>query len=55
MSKYIVEITETLVYKIEVEADSEQEAEDMAYASQEFSENSFQDNDSKVTNVKKID
>ena len=50
---YSVEIVETLIYRLEVEATSEQEAEDLALASEAFSSNLHDDNDA-VVNVKGI-
>lgn len=56
MVKHIVTITETLIYKIEVEgANNEKEAEDLAFASPEFADNLFKDNDAVVTSVIEVE
>lgn len=55
MPKYEVEITETLTYKIEVEADSREEAKDAAFDSYKFADSDFDDNDAEVTVVCELD
>ena len=54
--KHIVEIHETLVYKIEVEGAKDlNEAVEMAYNSEKFCNNIPDDNDSIVVNINVID
>lgn len=52
--KYMVTIEERLVYEIEVEAENEKLAENEAYASEKFTNNISDDNDSEVTSVIEI-
>ena len=51
---YLVEIEETLIYKIEVEANSKEEAEELAFQDDKFVNNISSENDSKVLNVEKL-
>ena len=54
--KHIVEIHETLVYKIEVEGAKDlNEAVEMAYNSEKFCNNIPDDNDSVVVDINVID
>ena len=55
MKKYEVELTETLVYKITVEANTPEEAEEKALASDEFSQNLFKENDCVVTGLEEVE
>lgn len=52
--KYIVTITETLTYAVEVEANSLSEAEDLAFESDKFTQNLCDDNDAEVTNIVEV-
>lgn len=54
MTNYRVKLEETLIYYLEIEADSPEQAEELAFASQEFAQNNFNDNDSKVTSIMEI-
>lgn len=49
--KYRVTIREVLTYNIEVEAESANKAEELAFASEDFSQNNFQDNDADTTSI----
>lgn len=54
MGKYMVEITETLTYKIEVEgANNESHAEELTFASEDFANNLFKDNDAVASKIEK--
>ena len=53
--KYLVKIEETLVYEIEVEANSEKEAVDMAYNHEKFTHNISDENDSEVVDVEVLE
>lgn len=49
--KYEVEIKETLIYKIEVEAENAKQAIDLAYADENFARSYSDENDSTVIRV----
>lgn len=52
--KYVVGIIEEFRYFIEVEADNDEEAEEMAFYSKKFSNDMFDENDSHVEYIEEI-
>ena len=53
MPKYEVTLEERLTYRIQIEAESEEQAETLAYSSDAFTQNLIDDNDT-VTQAIKI-
>lgn len=54
MKKYEVTLVEKLTYIIEVEAESDIEAEEKALQSDKFTQNIIDDNDTVTENIKEI-
>lgn len=54
MKKYEVTLVEKLTYRIEVEAENDEQAEDLALASNKFTQNLIDDNDTVTESIKEI-
>lgn len=54
MKSYVVTIEEKLVYRIEVDAETEEKAEEEAFRSWKFESSEADDNDSEVVSIEEM-